>query len=57
MIEKYESRRIRRDIRRVLLTVWDPIGVKGAPSAQDEYDGYLGDVFQLQHKEIAMTRS
>jgi len=47
MIEKYESRRIRRDIRRVLLTVWDPIGVKDAPEAQDEYDGYLGDVFAL----------
>ena len=47
MIDKYESRRIRRDIRHVLLTVWDPIGVKDAPSAQDEYDGYLGDVFQL----------
>ena len=47
MIEKYESRRIRREIRRVLLEVWDPIGVKNAPSAQDEYDGYLGQIFLL----------
>ena len=47
MIEKYESRRIRGEIRRVLMTVWDPIGVKGEPNAQDEYDSYLGDVLAL----------
>ena len=47
MIDKYESRRIRADIRQVLLKVWDPIGVKDEPYAQDEYDGYLGDVFEL----------
>ena len=37
MIDKYESRRIRGEIRRVLMTVWDPIGVKDEPNAQDEY--------------------
>jgi hypothetical protein len=47
MIEKYESRRIRREIRGVLLNVWDPIGVRHAISAQDEYDLYLGDIFEL----------
>lgn len=47
MIEKYESRRIRGEIRRVLLTVWDPIGVKGEPNAQDEYDRYVFPVFEL----------
>jgi len=47
MIEKYESRRIRVEIRRVLLDVWDPIGIKGEPNAQDEYDGYIGEIYEL----------
>ena len=47
MIDKYESRRIRSEIRRVLMTVWDPIGVRDEPNAQDEYDSYLGGVFDL----------
>ena len=47
MIDKYESRKIRAEIRRVLMTVWDPIGVRDEPNAQDEYDGYLGGVFAL----------
>jgi len=29
----------------VLLDVWDPIGIKGEPNAQDEYDGYVGPIF------------
>ena len=37
MIDKYESRRIRAEVRRVLSDVWDPIGVKDEPNAQDEY--------------------
>jgi hypothetical protein len=47
MIDKYESRKIRAEIRRVLMTVWDLIGVRDEPNAQDEYDGYLGGVFAL----------
>lgn len=47
MIEKYESRRIRVDIRHVLLEVWDPIGVREEPNAQDEYDAYIGDIYEL----------
>jgi hypothetical protein len=46
-IDKAESRRIRVEIRSVLLNVWDPIGVKNEPSAQDEYDGYLGGLYEL----------
>jgi hypothetical protein len=46
-IDKAESRRIRVDIRHVLLDVWDPIGVKNEPYAQDEYDGYLGSIYEL----------
>jgi hypothetical protein len=52
MIDKVTSRRIRVEIRHVLLDVWDPIGVKDEPNAQDEYDGYVGDIFDsLSHGE------
>jgi hypothetical protein len=44
---KENSRRIRAAIRRVFMDVWDPIGVKDEPNAQDEYDGYLGRLFEL----------
>ena len=44
---KENSRRIRVEIRRVFLEVWDPIGVRDAPTAQDEYDGYLGRTLEL----------
>jgi hypothetical protein len=47
VIEKYVSRRIRAEIRVVLLEVWDPIGVGNIPEARDEYDCYLGPVFHL----------
>jgi hypothetical protein len=33
-----------------LLTVWDPIGIRDESNAQDEYDGYLGGVFDLLTK-------
>jgi hypothetical protein len=45
MIDKLTSRKIRVQIRHVLLEVWDPIGVKNEPNAQDEYDGYVGPIF------------
>jgi hypothetical protein len=47
MMDKSESRKIRIEIRRVLLDVWDPIGIKDEPKAQDEYDGYLDGVYEL----------
>ena len=47
MIEKYESRRIRVEIRNVLMDVWDPIGIKNVGAARDEYDGYIGNVYGL----------
>ena len=47
MIDNYESRRIRVDIRPVLMSVWNPIGIKDEPNAQDEYDSYLGGVYEL----------
>jgi hypothetical protein len=47
MIDKHESRRIRTEIRGVLMNVWDPIGVRDEPNAQDEYDCCLGSLFTL----------
>ena len=47
MINKQQLRRIRMDIRRVLLNVWDPIGVKDEPNAQDEYDCCVGHLVTL----------
>jgi hypothetical protein len=47
MIDKHESRRLRAEIRRVLLEIWDPIGVGNEPNAHDEYDFYLGDIMDL----------
>ncbi|MEP7354061.1 MAG: hypothetical protein ABI824_12595 [Acidobacteriota bacterium] len=27
--------------------MWDPIGLQNDPDAQDEYDGYIGRVYEL----------
>ncbi|HEY1732730.1 MAG TPA: hypothetical protein VGG15_13325 [Terriglobales bacterium] len=47
MDDKQESRRIRGEIRRVLIEVWDPIGVKDEPNAQDEYDCCLAALYEF----------
>ena len=47
LMPKEESRETRQAIRRVLLEVWDPIGIGDEPNAQDEYDGYVGPIFEL----------
>jgi hypothetical protein len=31
-----------QELRMLLMTYWDPIGVNGIPEASDEYDSYLG---------------
>jgi hypothetical protein len=33
-----------RDLRRILMDEWDPIGVRGVPEAADEYDTYVGQI-------------
>jgi hypothetical protein len=33
-----------RELRRILMDEWDPIGVAGVPEAADEYDSYLGQI-------------
>ena len=47
MLAKKEILRIQDEIRRVLVDVWDPIGIKDATNAQGEYDAYIGGVFHL----------
>ena len=44
---KLKFRKARSEIRRVLLEVWDPIGVRDVPQAQDEYDSYVGGIYRL----------
>ena len=41
------SHEIESAIRAVLMSDWDPIGVKDVPEAQDEYDSYVGGVYRL----------
>jgi len=36
------KRRGARELRRILMEEWDPIGVRRIPEAADEYDTYLG---------------
>lgn len=34
-------------IRKVLIDDWDPIGVRGVAALVDEYDSYIGRVYQI----------
>jgi hypothetical protein len=46
-MSKTRARAIQEGIRLVLLHDWDPLGVADEPSAQDEYDSYVGGVYRL----------
>ena len=41
------AREIQESIGRILLEDWDPIGVKGQPDCEHEYDPYVGGVYRL----------
>jgi hypothetical protein len=47
MIDKERAARIKSAIRDALMTYWDPIGVKDEPMAADEYDMYIGGLYEL----------
>jgi hypothetical protein len=47
MGDKEQSREMRDEIRSILMSEWDPIGVNDTPEAADEYDGYVGPVLDL----------
>ncbi|HEY1756822.1 MAG TPA: hypothetical protein VGG72_15730 [Bryobacteraceae bacterium] len=41
------ARRYHQVIKTALLKEWDPIGVGEVPEAQDEYDSYVPDTYEL----------
>lgn len=41
------ARRWHAAIRKALMDKWDPIGVRGVPEAQDEYDHYVPTIYRL----------
>ncbi len=43
-----------KEIRRILLKDWDPIGIKDIAEAQDEYDTYVPAISQMitSHKSV-----
>jgi hypothetical protein len=41
------ARDMQSEIRRILLSEWDPIGVSDVPEAQDEYDGYIAQIYGI----------
>ncbi len=47
MHDKAKIRAAKLQMRRVLLEEWDPIGIVNEPMAQDEYDSYLGGLYDL----------
>jgi hypothetical protein len=47
LVGRRQSRHLMSEIRRVLMNVWDPIGVKEIANAQDEYDSYIGGIYHL----------
>ncbi len=55
MIEKESSREIRRRIRCLLMERWNPIGVSDTPAAADEYDSYIGDVYELIKQDASSS--
>ncbi len=38
---------LRKKIGKILLTEWDPIGVRDILEAQDEYDAYVSPLYKL----------
>jgi hypothetical protein len=46
-VRRDDLRKLRGQIRTILLEDWDPIGVRSEPRAQDEYDSYADTVCRL----------
>ena len=53
MYDKAKIRAAKLQMRRVLLEEWDPIGVRDEPMAQDEYDSYLGHIYDLLARDAS----
>ena len=52
-MNQQDVRRVNDEIRQVLVKIWDPIGIKDEPRAQDEYDSYIEGVFNLLAKRAS----
>jgi len=46
-MDKSKARQIKIELRKVLLSDWDPIGISEFSEASNEYDTYLGNIFHL----------
>jgi hypothetical protein len=50
-IDKTKLREVKKEIRKVFLENWDPIGISKIEDwPQDEYDRYIGPIFNLLHR-------
>ncbi len=47
MHDKHRIRAGKVLIRGIFVDVWDPLGIIDEPTAQDEYDSYLGGMYKL----------
>ena len=47
-----KAKQYHREIRKILLQDWDPIGVSDIPEAQDEYDSYIGGVYSKLIRQV-----
>ena len=51
MHDKARIRAAKLQMRQILLEEWDSIGVRDEPMAQDEYDSYLGGLYDLLSRD------
>ena len=49
-VDKNRLREVKRQIRKVLLEEWDPIGIVDMGGPEDEYDAYIGPIFTALSK-------
>ena len=49
------SRHGERELRCILMTAWDPIGVSSAPNAWDEYDDYAFTIARRLYEASDVT--
>jgi hypothetical protein len=50
---KYQSRENRARVRELFMRDWDPIGVRGIPGCEDEYDRYVDKAYVMLMDEGA----
>ena len=48
---KKRYKRISNEIREVLIEIWDPVNVKKAGDRENEYDSYIGGIYDLLMKQ------